>query len=466
MRVEFHGAAGTVTGSCTLVEAGGTRVLVDCGQFQGDEDLERWNSAAFRFHVPGIDALVLTHAHVDHCARAPLLVRQGFRGRVLMTRATAALAGIMWRDSVKIAHEDARRGGPPPPYGEREVLDLERRIEPLRYGQSRRLSPSLEVTLHDAGHILGSAHVALSLQEGGRSLVLGVSGDVGSPGRPVVGDPTPFPAADVLQVECTYGDRDHRTGAASLDELRGILEEAVAGQGVVLVPAFALGRTQDLLYHLNGWKSAGLLRGLSVVVDSPLAVRITQVFRGQTGVMDEDTKALLARGDDPFTFEGLRLVTEAEQSERLAHEARGALIIASSGMCQGGRIVGHLERFLPRESTHVVFVGYQAPGTLGRRLVDRAPHVRIRGREVPVRARIHTLGGFSAHAGRSELLAWVKGTGRGPRRVFACHGEPRALEAFAGTLRAELGCEVTVPRLHEGFDLEGLASPAGPEPRP
>jgi metallo-beta-lactamase family protein len=254
-------------------------------------------------------------------------------------------------------------------------------------------------------------------------------------------------------VECTYGDRDHRAAPASLTELLGILEQAVATGGVVLVPAFALGRTQDLLYHLNGWKGAGLLRGLSVYVDSPLAVRITQVFRGQTGAMDEDTKALLRHGDDPFTFPGLEMVTDVEQSERLASDARGALIIASAGMCQGGRIVGHLQHFLPRESTHVVFVGYQAPGTLGRRLVDRAPVVRIRGHEVPVRARIHTLGGFSAHAGRSELLAWVKGTGRGPRRVFACHGEPRALEAFAATLRSELGCEVTVPRLYEGFDL-------------
>lgn len=453
MHVEFHGAAGTVTGSCTLVEAGGTRVLVDCGQFQGDEDLERWNSAAFRFHVPGIDALVLTHAHVDHCARAPLLVRQGFRGRVLMTRATAALAGIMWRDTVKIAHEDARRGGPPPPYGEREVLDLERSIETLRYGQSRRISDAVQLTLHDAGHILGSAHVALSLHEGERTLVFGISGDVGCRGRPVVADPTPFPEADVLQVECTYGDRDHRTGEASLAELRGILEHAVAEQGVVLVPAFALGRTQDLLYHVNAWKEAGLLRQLAVYVDSPLAVRITQVFRGQTGSMDEDTKALLSRGDDPFTFEGLELVTEAEHSERLAASARGALIIASAGMCQGGRIVGHLQHFLPRASTQVVFVGYQAPGTLGRRLVDRARSVRIRGHDVTVRARIHTLGGFSAHAGRSELLAWVKGTGRGPRRVFACHGEPAALEAFAGTLRREVGCEVTVPRLHERFAL-------------
>ena len=453
MQVEFHGAARTVTGSCTLLEAAGTRLLVDCGQFQGDDDLEQLNRARFRFHPPAIDALVLTHAHIDHVGRAPLLVSQGFRGRVLCTRATAALVSIMWRDGLKIAKEDARRGGTPAPYGEREVRELEQSIEMLRYGQERRVGPGASVTLSDAGHILGSAHAAVHLEADGRRVLFGVSGDVGCKGRPVVADPTPFPQADCVQVESTYGDRDHRSGEATVDELLGILERALEERGVVLVPAFALGRTQDLLYHLNRWKSAGRLKDLAVYVDSPLAIRITQVFRSQPGAMDDDVKALLARGDDPFTFEGLRFVTDHHESERLAHEAHGALIISSSGMCQGGRIRGHLAALLPRANTQVVFVGYQATGTLGRRLVDRAQVVRLGGREVPVNARIHTLGGFSAHAGRRELLDWLKAIGDGPRRVFLCHGEDKALEAFAAAIRSELGLETVIPALGQAFTL-------------
>jgi len=453
MRVEFHGAARTVTGSCTLLEAGGTRVLVDCGQFQGEDELERLNRAHFRFPVPEIDALVLTHAHIDHVGRAPLLVRQGFRGRVICTRATAALVGIMWRDGVKIAEEDARRGGPPAPYGEHDVIALERAIETRRYGEEVRVGSGARVTLTDAGHILGSAHAGVKLFEDGRELVFGVSGDVGAKGRPVVADPSPFAKADCVQVEATYGDRDHRDGEASLAELLGILEKAVETRGIVLVPAFALGRTQDLLYHVNLWKNAGKLKNLAVYVDSPLAIKITQVFRGQPGAMDDDVKALLSRGDDPFTFEGLTFVTSHDASERLPREAHGAMIIASSGMAQGGRIRGHLAALLPRESTEVIFVGYQAPGTLGRRLVDRAQVVRLGGREVPVRARIHTLGGFSAHAGRRELLDWLRDIGDGPKRVFLCHGEDRALESFAAAIRSELGFETVIPDLGQAFTL-------------
>jgi metallo-beta-lactamase family protein len=453
MRVEFHGAARTVTGSATLLEAGGTRVLVDCGQFQGDDELEERNRGRLGFHPDALQALVLTHAHIDHVGRAPLLMRHGFRGRVLCTRATAALAAMMWRDGVKIAEEDSRRGGPPPAYGEKDVRALESQIEPLRYGEERRVGPGAAVRLSDAGHILGSAHVAVRLLEDGREGVFGVSGDVGAPGRPVVADPTPFADADWVQIESTYGDRDHKGHEQSLAELLGVLESAVRDQGVVLVPAFALGRTQDLLWHLNRWKGEGRLKDLAVYVDSPLAIRLTQVFRHSPGAMDDDAKALFRAGDDPFEFPGLRFVADARESESLTHEARGALIIASSGMCQGGRIVGHLAALLPRPATQVVFVGYQAPGTLGRRLVDRARTVRIRGRELPVNARIHTIGGFSAHAGRHDLIQWLRAAGERPQRVFLCHGEPPALDALAAAIRRELGLETTIPALGDGFRL-------------
>jgi metallo-beta-lactamase family protein len=454
MRVEFHGAARTVTGSATLLEAGNSRVLVDCGQFQGPDELEAKNRERFRFDAHALDALVLTHAHIDHVGRAPLLVPQGFRGRVVCTRATAAVAGLMWRDGLKIMEEDHRRyGGPPPAYGEKDLLALERAIQTARYGETVKVTPHIAVTLSDAGHILGSAHVLARLSEGGREVLFGVSGDIGAKNRPVVADPTPFERADYVQMEGTYGDRDHRAHEASLKELQEVLERTQKDRGVALVPAFALGRTQDLLYHLNTWKNAGRFEDLPVYVDSPLATRLTHVFQGNPQALDDDAKALLKRGDDPFDFPGLTFVTSPAESERVGREAAGALIIASSGMCQSGRIVAHLQHLLPRPSTKLVIVGYQAPGTLGSRLIERPERVTIRGRDVEVRAEIHTLGGFSAHAGRRELLDWIAAVGGPPKKVFLCHGEVRALESFGQGVRDELGLETVIPALGQSFAL-------------
>jgi metallo-beta-lactamase family protein len=453
MHVEFHGAARCVTGSCTLLEAGGTRILVDCGQFQGDAVLEARNRERFGFDPASIDALVLTHAHVDHVGRAPALVRWGFRGRVVCTRATSELAVLMLLDSAKIAAEDAEHGGPPPAFGVPEVQALWNRVDALPYGKRLTLGKGVEVSLTDAGHILGSAHVLATLREGGRTARFGVSGDVGLPHRPVVADPTPFDGVEYLQVESTYGDRDHRSPRESLAEFERIVEEAERGEGNVLVPAFALGRIQDVLFHLNAMKGAGRLPNLKVFVDSPLATRVTEVFTRNPAAFDDDTKGLLRRGDDPFDFPGLRFVRDFEESRRLSHEAKGSLIVASSGMCQGGRIVGHLQAMLPRPETQVVLVGYQAPGTLGERLVRREPVVRIRGREVPVRARVHTLGGFSAHAGRRELLGWVGAIREKPRLVFVVHGELHAQMELAKALTKDLGLDARIPRHGESFTL-------------
>ena len=453
MRVEFHGAARTVTGSSTLLEADGTRILVDCGQFQGDDEHERRNREPFAFDPSRLDALVLTHGHIDHVGRAPALVARGFRGPVLCTRATAEIAAVMLLDSAKIAAEDAERGGPPPLFDERDVDRLYRMTRSIRYGEAAAAGRGISVVLSDAGHILGSAHVLATMKEGGRTVAFGLSGDVGGPGRPVVADLTPFRSLDCLQVESTYGDRDHRPPEESVRELLAILEDAERGSGVVLIPAFSLGRTQEILYHLNGWKNAGKLRDLAVYVDSPLATRLTKIYEGNAAVFDDDTKGLMKRGDDPFDFPGLTIVGDGRESERLSREAKRAVIISASGMCQGGRIVRHLQTFLPRPTTRVVIVGFQAPGTLGRRLVDRQRMVRIRGQEVPVNATIHTLGGFSAHAGKHELLAWIGAIGTKPKTVFLVHGEPRAQDAFAASIREELGLHVVIPEPRQGFDL-------------
>ena len=453
MRVEFHGAARTVTGSSTLLEAGGTRILVDCGQFQGGEDLERLNRDRLGFDPKTLDALVLTHGHIDHIGRTPRLVAEGFRGPVICTNATADIATQMLKDSAKIAEEDAKfHGGPPPLFNEQDIVRLGNMMQPLRYGETRALGKGISVRLTDAGHILGSAHVLATMTEEGRSVAFGISGDVGSPGRPIVADPTPFGPLDYLQCESTYGDRDHKSVEASIEEFNRIVIEADACKGVVVVPAFSLGRTQDILYYINALKNAGALPHLEVIVDSPLATRLTTVFRRNPEAMDDDTKGMLKRGDDPFDFPGLRIVTDPRESDRVSREATCALIISASGMCQNGRIVKHLTSFLPKSSTQVVIVGYQAPGTTGRRLVDGATMVRIRGREVPVAAKITTIGGFSAHAGQHEMLDWIEAGGR-PKKVFLVHGEPDALETFAKAIKDRLGLPTQIPRRGDGVVL-------------
>lgn len=453
MRVEFHGAARTVTGSCTLLEADGTRILVDCGQFQGDRELESLNRDRFGFDPKSIDALVLTHGHIDHIGRVPRLVAEGFRGPVLCTNATVDIAAQMLADSAKIAEEDARRyGGPPPLFGEQDLRRLAGMMRPMKYGEVRQVGHGLSVRLSDAGHILGSAHVLVTMTEGPKTVAFGISGDVGSPGRPIVADPTPFGPLDYLQVESTYGDRDHRSVEQSIEEFNRIAIEADACSGVVIVPAFSLGRTQDILYYLNALKNAGALPRLEVIVDSPLATRLTTVFRKNPDSFDDDTKGMLKAGDDPFDFPGLRIVNDPQESDRVSRESRCALIISASGMCQNGRVVKHLESFLPKPSTRVVIVGYQAPGTTGRRLVDGAKYVRLRGREVAVNAKVHTIGGFSAHAGQHELLDWIAEGGK-PKKIFLVHGEPESLEAFGNSIRDDLGIPTQIPRRGDAVSL-------------
>jgi metallo-beta-lactamase family protein len=453
MHAEFHGAARTVTGSCTLLEAGGTRVLVDCGQFQGDDELEKRNRERFVFEPRSIHALVLTHAHIDHIGRVPVLLSRGFEGPIFATRATAELAAVMLLDGAKIAKEDERHGGPPALYDDHDVEKVYQRIQPVKYGKTVPVRDGFEVTLTDAGHILGSAHVLATMREDGRTVRYGVSGDVGAHDRPVVSDPTPLPEVDHLQVESTYGERDHGAQQETVERLAQLLEEVHREGGLLIVPAFALGRTQEILWHIGGWKREGRFVDLPVYVDSPLATRVTGIFRRNPECFDEDTRHILRDGDDPFEFQNLHYVSDAEESERLSRTLKGAVMIASSGMCQSGRVVGHLLHRLPDPTTRVVIVGYQAHGTLGARLQSGATKVTIRGQEVDVAARIETLSGFSAHAGRSELLRWIRGSGRTNAVVHLVHGEPQTLDAFAKSVEGELGLRTHVPEYGEKIEL-------------
>lgn len=450
MRLGFHGAARQVTGSCFLVDTGRSRVLVDCGAFQGiGEDGEE----AFGFEPRSVDVVLLTHAHLDHCGRLPRLVREGFRGEIVATAPTQDLARLVLLDAAALRREERRRGRRRP--GGDEMLDTMRTFEHFGrtavYGRPMKVAKDATATFIDAGHIVGSASVVLEVAEGGGRRRVVFSGDVGNSGRPIVADPTPPPRADVVVMESTYGDRSHRPLAESVEEFYGAAARVLGGGGTVLVPAFALERSQDILWWIRvGLESGRIPRRTRVFLDSPMAISATEIFLTHSAFFEPEARRLLAEGREPFSFEGLRITRTPAASRRIG-SARGAIVVAGSGMCTGGRIVGHLARHLPRRECAVVFVSFAAEGTLARRLVDGARSVSIRGRSVHVRASVHTINGFSAHAGRDELLAWHAATGR-PERTFLVHGAPDPMDALAQALKAAKH-KVATPRRDESFDV-------------
>ncbi|MCX7892557.1 MAG: MBL fold metallo-hydrolase [Burkholderiales bacterium] len=454
MRLTFLGAASEVTGSATLVEADGLAFLVDCGLFQGGREAWEKNRAPFAFAPRALDFVLLTHAHLDHCGLLPRLVAAGYGRDIHCTPATADLVPIMLEDSAHIMEKEAEwarareegRGGA----AERAlytVADAERVadfVAAQRYGREFRPHPRVRVRFQDAGHILGSAIAEVWVEEHGRETKLVFSGDLGQPARPVVRDPVRIDTADVLVVESTYGNRDHKGMRETLDELVAVVEQT-RRRGNVVVPAFALGRTQDLLVVLAELARAGRIGGVEVFVDSPLAAQATAVTVKHQATLDTDFQRVVAeaqRGELPVR---VRFTQSVDDSKAINRVRSGAIIVAASGMCDGGRIKHHLRNNLPRAECAVLFTGFQAQGTLGRRIVDGAKVVRIFGEEVPVRARVHTLGGLSAHADRSALLAWLGAFARAPRHVFVNHGEAEIANVFAATVRDRFGWNVRVP---------------------
>ena len=467
------GAAGEVTGSCYLIEAGASRFLVDCGMFQGPHDVAARNREPWPFDPSAIDFVVLTHAHVDHSGLLPRLAREGFRGPVYATPATRDLIDVMLRDSAHLQEADAQRaarhGGragragaerAEPLYRLADVEGLLRQVVPLPYDLMRGAAPAVRVRLRDAGHILGSASAELWLRDGSRGLKAVVSGDLGEPGRPIQRDPVRIGSADLLLVESTYGDRDHKPLGPTLAELVTTVTRTLHDKhGNLLVPAFAVGRTQELLYWFERLTLDGRLADLNVWLDSPLASEVTAITARHFELLDEEARRLLAelRHAGGHARLRLRLTRSVAESMALNRVDGGAVIIAASGMCDGGRIRHHLRHHLPSPRTTVLITGYQAEGTLGRRLVDRATVVSIFGEEVPVRAEIVTLGGFSAHAGQSALLAWLRGFAAPPRRVLLVHGEARATAPFAARIATELGWTARVPERGARMDLAEIA---------
>ena len=469
MKIQFNGAARTVTGSCFLVELGDVKFLVDCGAFQG-YDVEDLNNEAFPFDPASIDYVFLTHAHYDHCGRLPKLVKHGFKGRIISTQPTRDLAKIVLLDSAKIQQEDfegwevrAKKNNSvdeegieanKPMYSEIDVEATMELFEIYPYGNSVKLRDNLEFRMRDAGHILGSSMFELWVKtEAGRDRKLVFSGDIGQPGARIIKDPDYIREADYVICESTYGNRLHKSKDETVLELLSIIKKAQEEGGNILIPSFAIERTQELLYELNLFVENNLLENLEVYLDSPMASKATEVFKMYPNFYDEDARRLLEKGDNPFEFPGFKITESVDDSKRLI-DKHGVVIIAGSGMCTGGRIVHHLKNNLANPKTNVVIVGYQVEGTLGRRLVESEPTVKIFGEEIEVNAQIHTLGGFSAHADQRDLRYWLRGFGHNPKKIFMVHGDKEISIGFATNIRQELRLDVEVPNLKEVFELK------------
>ena len=460
MRISFHGAAKTVTGSSHLVESGGLRILIDCGMHQGGREAEELNRGPWPYEPASIDYLILTHAHIDHSGLVPRLVREGFRGRILATPATIDLLAAMLADAAHIQEMEAewqsrkrQRAGLPPVEPLYTVADAEGCLvhtRPLAYGQPLDLGHGVTMSLHDAGHILGSAIVVLEAD--GRRVVF--SGDLGNRGTPIIRDPERLTEADVVVMESTYGDRLHPGKEDKLKELAAVIDGTLARGGNLIIPAFAVGRTQELLYDIGMLVETGQLPPVKVYIDSPLAITATEIFRRHPECFNEETRRLLASGEDPFKLPGVHYTRTSDESKALNRLDGGAIIISASGMADAGRILHHLKHNLWRPEATVLFVGFQAQGTLGRRILDGEKRLHILGEEIAVKARVASIEAFSAHADQAGLLDWLGAfgqDGRRPNRVFLVHGEAAAIDVLAGAVGDRLGYPVTVPEPHESF---------------
>jgi metallo-beta-lactamase family protein len=461
MKIEFHGADRGVTGSCHLIECAGTRVLIDCGLYQGGHELHEENAQAFGFDPASIDFVLLTHAHLDHCGRLPLLVKRGFRGAIVTTSASRELLCLVLLDAAHVHQEEAlrrarhagRRGARSAAEALYTIVDALHTMDFLgleaRYDTPVRLAPGLSATFLDAGHILGSASILLELAEAGARRRVLFSGDLGNVGRPLLRSAETPPRVDAVVMETTYGDRLHKPIGPSIEELYQAITEAFQRGGNVVIPSFALERAQELLFFLRAAVESGRLpRTMQVFLDSPMAISATQIFARHPECYQPETRALFLEGRDPFVLPGLHFTRETAESVALNRVTGGAIIIAGSGMCTGGRVRHHLRHNLNRHNCAIIFVGYAARGTLARRIIDGAESVTLFGEEIAVRARIHTINGFSAHADQAELLRWQEETHA--ERIFLVHGEPEVMQKFAARLPAG---GVEMPLLHQQYSL-------------
>jgi len=466
-KLSFLGAARNVTGSCYLLESQDTRILIDCGLYQERKFQER-NWQPFPFEPQSIDAVFLTHAHLDHCGLLPKLVREGYMGKIYCTEATAEIAQIILLDAAKLQEEDAafkakrhkkegRRGPYPeiPLYTVEDAEAVEPHFSAVEYLSCIGISNNVEGCYYEAGHVLGAAVISVNIQQDGKKHRVLFSGDIGEPDRPIINDPAVFEEAEYIVIESTYGDRTHEEHER-IDiqkQLRDCINRTVSAGGNIIIPSFALERSQELLYHLNELFLRKEIPPLVVFLDSPMATRITEVFKHHAELFDKEMMQRLRQGNSCFSFENLRIVQSVEESKAINNIKESSIIIAGSGMVTGGRVKHHIVNNIRRAESTILFVGYQAEGTPGRILLDGAEEIRLLGQIHPVKAYIEQIEGFSAHADRDGLLEWLADIRVSPRCVFITHGEEKSAISFANFLSERTGWTVKVPQYQDTVEL-------------
>jgi len=459
MRVEFLGGVRTVTGSATLLERGSLKWLVDCGMFQGGKELELRNWKIQPYHAKDLSFILLTHAHIDHSGLIPKLVKEGFRGKVICTKATLDLCEVMLQDSGHIQETEAEwqnrkgkragKGEAIPLYTIKDVEKSLQFFQTVNYDEKFQLANGVKVCFQDAGHILGSAIIELWVEEGGEEKKIIFSGDLGNFDQPIIKDPSLVEEGDVLWLESTYGNRLHKSREETLQELLKIVQAAIAHQAKVVIPAFAVERTQDIIYTLGQFIRKGSIPPIPIYIDSPLAISATEIFKRSADYFDQETRDLLSGGENPLELPEIIYTRTTEESKAINEDPRPGIIVSASGMCDSGRIKHHLKHHLWRETSHIVFIGYQAEGTTGRRIIDGAKAVRLFGEEIAVKAHIHTLGGFSAHADQKGLLNWISHIHNPQLVVYINHGEEKISMELSQLISEQFHFKATVPQWRE-----------------
>jgi metallo-beta-lactamase family protein len=466
-RIEFVGGARTVTGSCYIIKDDDFTIMVDCGMFQGKNPIRDRNTLRLIYAPAQIDALLLTHAHIDHSGLIPKLVKEGFTEKIYATKATVDLCRIMLPDSAHIQEMDTewinkrnRRLGREliePLYTVKDAEEATQNFVPVNYNEIIEITPRVKVRFQDAGHILGSSIIEMWIENKGEIKKVVFSGDLGQKNQAIINDPQIIEEADILLIESTYGNRLHKGQEDTFEEFKNIILESYNNKGNIIIPAFAVERTQEIIFTLAKLVKDGRIPSIPVYIDSPLAISATEIFRNNAQFFDKETRDILLSGDSPLDFPNLHFTKTTEESKKL-EEVKGAIIISASGMCTAGRIKYHLQNNLYKPESSIIFVGFQAEGTTGRRIVDGASRVRLYGEDVVVNAKIHTLGGFSAHADKKGLIDWLGHIKNPKLKVFVVHGEEATSLSFADEIRNTFGFDVHVPVWGENINLENMRS--------